>query len=186
MTRTLLFALAVALAPPLPAAAQDVVVATRTEADGSRTLVHQVSVPAPPAQVWTAVSTAEGWTTWAVPVAWAPAPDLIETSYTPAARPGDSTTIRQRILAAIPGRLLVFATIKAPAGFPDFDTYAKVTGFFELEPEGSGTRVRLTQTGYAATEAGTRLLGFFEAGNRQTLEQLRDRFAKGPVDWSKK
>lgn len=181
------FLLAVLLALPLPAAAQQVAVSTVAEADGSRTLVHEVVVPAPPADVWSAISTAEGWKGWAVPVAWGPEPGVIETSYSTGAVPGDATTIRQNIVAAVPGRLLVFRTVKAPQGFPHFETYARVTGFFELEPvEGGKTRVRLTQTGYPATEAGNMLLGFFETGNRQTLEMLREHFVTGPIDWSKR
>ena len=146
--------------------------------DGTHLLSHEVVVDAPPAEVWSAISTVEGWKSWAVPVAWAPASDLIETSYTPTARPGDPSTIRQQILLRLPERLLVFRTVKAPAGFPDFDTYAKVVSAFELEPAGEGrTRVRLTGTGYADSEAGRRLLGFFERGNAVSLEALKKRFA---------
>ena len=79
----------------------------------------------------------------------------------------------------MPGRLLVFRTVKAPEGFPDFDTYAKVVSAFELEPAGDGrTRVRLTGTGYADNEAGRRLLGFFESGNQASLDALKARFAE--------
>jgi hypothetical protein len=74
---------------------------------------------------------------------------------------------------------MVFRTVKGPAGFPDFDTYAKVVSAFELEPAGEGrTRVRLTGSGYADSEAGRRLLGFFERGNAQSLEALKAHFAK--------
>lgn len=151
--------------------------------DGSHSLAHETIVDAPVAEVWSAISTAEGWKSWAVPVAWTPAVDLIEASYNEAARPGDQSTIRQRLIARIPGRLLVFSTVKAPRGFPDFDTYSKVTSVFELEPVAARrTRVRLTGAGYADTEAGRRLLGFFTDGNRASLEQLRTRFASGPID----
>ena len=120
-----------------------------------------------------------------MPVAWTPEPDVIETSYSPGARSGDASTIRQRVLAAIPERLLVFRTIKAPAGFPDFDTYRQTTMVFELEPLGEArTRVRLTGTGFADTEAGRRLLGFFRDGNRVSLERLRQRLVAGPLDWA--
>ena len=120
---------------------------------------------------------AEGWRTWAVPRAWASEPDIIETSYTMNAAPGDPSTIRQRILASIPGRLIVFRTVKAPDGFPNFDTFRQTTGVIELEPIGeSRTHVRLTGAGYADTEAGRQLLGFFRDGNRTSLEQLRQRF----------
>lgn len=154
--------------------------ATKARApDGSHLLSHEVVIDAPPAEVWAAVSTAEGWKSWAAPAAWASAPDLIETSYSAAAKPGDPSTIRQQILLQLPERLLVFRSVKAPAGFPDFDTYAKVVSAFELEPAGEGrTRVRLTGTGYADTDAGKRLLGFFESGNKVSLDALKARFAK--------
>jgi len=146
--------------------------------DGSHLLVNEAVVDAAPADVWAAISTAEGWKSWAVPVAWAPAGDMIETSYAPAARPGDPSTIRQQVLLRVPRRLMVFRTVKAPAGFPDFDTYAKVVSAFELEPAGDGrTRVRLTGTGYEDSEAGRRLLGFFEKGNQVSLDALKARFA---------
>jgi uncharacterized protein YndB with AHSA1/START domain len=169
------------------AAAAPVTSKSHKEADGTHTLVHEVVVPAPPAKVWEAIATAEGWKSWAVPVAWAPQPDLIETSYTQGAAPGDPGTIRQRLIARIPGRMLVFRTEKAPAGFPNFDTYAQVTSIFELEPAGTGkTRVRLTGTNYADTEAGRQLLAFFTSGNAASLEGLSTRFEKGPTDWAKR
>jgi uncharacterized protein YndB with AHSA1/START domain len=147
--------------------------------DGSHLMVHEAVVDAEPAEVWTAISTAEGWKSWAVPVAWTPTPDLIETSYAASAKPGDPSTIRQQVLLRVPGRLMVFRTIKAPAGFPDFDTYSKVVSAFELEPAGDGrTRIRLTGTGYEDSEAGRRLLGFFERGNQVSLDALKARFAK--------
>lgn len=166
--------------------AEPVAVSTITEGDGSSTLVHEAVVEALAADVWQAVSTAEGWRTWAVPVAWLDG-DLLETSYAPGASPGDSTTIQQRIAALVPGRLLVFRTVKAPDGFPNFDTFRGVTHIIELEPAGEGrTRVRLTSAGYPDSEAGRQLLGFFREGNRVTLEQMRRRFASGPVDWSRR
>jgi uncharacterized protein YndB with AHSA1/START domain len=147
--------------------------------DGTRLLIHETVVEAAPADVWAAISTAEGWKSWAVPVAWTPTPEMIETSYAANATPGDPSTIRQQVLLRVPRRLMVFRTVKAPAGFPDFDTYAKVVNAFELEPAGEGrTRVRLTATGYEDSEAGRRLLGFFERGNQASLDALKARFAK--------
>lgn len=163
---------------------EPVTTATSRRADGRHDLVHETTVDAPAADVWRAISTVEGWRTWAVPVAWAPEGDIIETSYTPTARPGDPSTIRQRIVAAVPERLLVFRTVRAPERFPHFETYAQVTSVFELEPLGeSRTRVRLTGSGYADSEAGRQLLAFFRDGNRVSLERLRQRFVTGPLDW---
>ena len=158
---------------------------TSRNPDGSHALVHETVVSAPIADVWQAISTADGWRGWAVPVAWLEG-DLLETSYTATAARGDASTIQQRIVATVPGRMLVFRTIKAPQGFPNFDTFRAVTHMIELEPVGeSQTRVRLTSAGYADTDAGRQLVGFFNEGNRITLERLRDRFVTGPVDWSR-
>lgn len=160
----------------------------RSEADGTSSLSHMVIVPAAPGAVWEAITTVDGWKTWAVPVAWIEAkrPDVIETSYNPAARPGDATNIENEFTARVPGQRLVFHTIKAPAGFPHFEALRAVTQTFELAPEGSGTRVSLTGTGYSNDESGQAVLAFFKGGNRVSLEMLRDRFASGPIDWTEK
>jgi uncharacterized protein YndB with AHSA1/START domain len=167
----------------------DVTVSEARALDGSHMLVHETVIDAPLAEVWTAIATADGWRTWAVPVAWSSAaePDIIETSYAPGAQPGDPSTIRQRILAAVPGRMIAFRTVKAPEGFPHFDLFRQTTGLFELEPLGEGrTRVTLTGAGYPDSAGGRELMGFFREGNRVSLEQLRQRFVSGPVDWSRR
>ena len=186
--KAVLMALAIAL-PSAAAASEPVSVSKRQAADGSHVLVHEVVVDAPLSAVWSALSTAEGWKTWAVPAAWTPAccPDILETSYSPTAQSDDPSTIKQQIVATVPEVLMVFRTVKAPAGFPHFDTYAKVTSVLQLEPLGDGrTKVRLIGAGYADNEAGRRLLGFFEKGNSATLEGLRTRFRDGPIDWAKR
>jgi len=172
---------------PSAAQAQAVAITDRREANGTLTLSHEVVVPAPRDAVWAAISTPDGWRTWATPVSWTPAdePEAIEGSYDPDARPGAPSLIRQRILARLPGRLMVFRTVRAPQGFPHFDVYQRVTVFFELESvDAALTRVRLTGTGYADSEAGRLLFGFFREGNRISLERLRERFVSGPLDWA--
>lgn len=174
----ILAALLIAIATPAAAEPRPVTGAAALQPDGTHLLVHEVIVDAAAAEVWLAISTAEGWKRWAAPVAWASAPDIIETSYSADARPGDPSTIQQQVLFRAPGRLMLFRTIKAPARFPDFDTYGKVTSLFEVEPLGPGrSRVRLSGYGYADSEAGRRLLGFFERGNAVSLEALRKSFA---------
>lgn len=171
-----------------PALAGEVRVTRQVEADATTTMVHEILVDATPAEVWTAISTAEGWMTWAVPIAWMTKddPDLIEAAYDPASKPGGADTIQQRFGDRIPGRRLGFRTVKAPAGFPHWDAYQKVTSVFEIEPAGRQTRVRLTSRGYPDSEGGRALVGFFESGNGETLENLRARFVTGPVDWTAK
>ena len=160
----------------------------RHEPNGTYSLTHAVVVPAAPEQVWSAITTADGWMTWAVPVAWISADrrDVIETSYNPAAKPGEAMNIENEFLARVPGRRLVFRTIKAPAGFPHFEALRQVTQTFDLTPEDDGTRVSLTGTGYRGDESGQAVLAFFKGGNRVSLEMLRERFAKGPIDWTEK
>lgn len=154
--------------------------------DGTKSLTHEIIVPAPIEQVYAAFATPEGWRSWAVPHAWADpdAPDHIETSYAPHARLGDPANIRQHFLARVPNRLVVFRTVRTPPGFPHAETYTRTTGVAEFEPVAGGTRVRLTGSGYPANEAGQTLMGFFRQGNRTSLEQLRTRFATGPIDWA--
>lgn len=165
--------------------AETIAISTSRDAEGRQTLVHESVIAAPPPQVWEAVSTAAGWASWAVPVAWWDG-DLLETSYTSTAARGDRSTIQQQIAARIPERLLVFRTTKAPDGFPHFDAFREVTHAIALEPAGEGrTRVTLTSSGYPDNEAGRQLLGFFRDGNRITLERLSRRFAEGPIDWAR-
>lgn len=175
---------AATLSPALSPVSEQV----RSEADGTISLSHAVVVPAPPEQVWAAIATVDGWKSWAVPLAWIAAdrPDVIETSYNPAARPGDAMNIENEFVARVPGQKLVFHTIKAPAGFPHFDALKRVTQTFALAPEGSGTRVSLTGTGYGGDASGQAVLAFFKGGNRVSLEMLRDRFASGPINWTEK
>jgi uncharacterized protein YndB with AHSA1/START domain len=183
MTLLLALALAAASPAPLPPPA----VRTMVEADGSHTLVHEILVEAPPGAVWQAISTPEGWMSWAVPVARIAGPDLIETSYDKASEPGGPATIRQSFVARIPGRMLAFRTVKAPSGFTDAEAFAEVVNVFELVPHGERqTLVRLTGSNYPAGPAGARLLAMFTRGNSISLENLRRRFAEGPIDWEKR
>ncbi len=174
--RALLLAVALVAAPVMA----QVPVETKVEADGTTTMTHSALVAAPPAEVWAAVSTPEGWQGWAVPLArWVPdAPDLLETSYNAAEPVGGPGAIRQQFLMRIPERLLAFRTVKAPEGFPHWAEFQQVTSFFELSPEGTGTRVRLTLVGFPDSDGGRALVGFFTKGNATTLEQLQRRFAK--------
>lgn len=114
MIKSLLIALCMAAAPA--GAVAQVTSQRIVESDGTRSLVHEVLIDAPRAEVWTAVSTADGWRSWAAPVMWADPVDVevIEGSYDPNASPGHPQTIRQRILVRVPGRMIAWRTIKAP------------------------------------------------------------------------
>ena len=168
-------------------AAEPVKVSISEESPSTRASAHEVVVPASSAQVWQAISTLEGWRTWAAPVTWADPsdPTIIESSYDATAKPGNGRTITQRVILSVPPRLIAWRTIKAPDDFRNFDALSQVTWVFELMPEGSDrTRVRLTGSGYPKTAAGDEVLKFFDRGNVISLEFLRQRFAEGPIDWA--
>lgn len=170
-----------------PAAAQQIDVSVVVEADGSRMLSHEIVIPAPPAAVWDAVATPEGWRTWAVPLARAVpgAPDRFETGYDPAAAPGSASTIEQMWVERTAPTHASFRTTRTPQGFPHAEAYLRVTSSFTLVPVGAtATRVRLTGSGYAAGPAGDALIAFFREGNRTSLQQLHTRFTTGPIDWA--
>lgn len=150
-------------------------------------LRHEMVVPAPPGAVWEAFTTSEGWMSWAVPFA---SIDFrlggrIETSYDPAARPGDDANIVSRILAFVPGKMMAFQAERPPPGFPHPELLDDLFSVVELTPYGEGeTRVALSGVGYTNSPGHLELRAFFERGNAYTLERLIGRFASGPVDWS--
>ncbi|WP_374526333.1 SRPBCC domain-containing protein [Sphingopyxis sp.] len=166
---------------PAPLAAVETV--TKIEAGGTVTMTHNIVLAAPAEEVWAAISTPEGWEGWAAPLArWAEGEaDILETSYNPDELPGGPGAIWQQFVARIPGRLLVFRTIKVPDDFPNGEAYKRVTSFLELEADGARTRLRLTSTGYPGSEGGRALLGFFAKGNIVALQALQRHLAE-PVE----
>ena len=158
-------------------------------ADGTRTLRQSVVVGAPVAQVWDAFTTTDGYRSWAVPVARIDfrVGGIIEASYASTAKLGDADNIRNEIIAYAPQRMFAMrnrtAPSEAPFDVPTFQSLHTVVLFDDLGS--AGTRVTIVQPGYRSGEPYERLWKFFEWGNGATLAALRDRFAKGPTDWTK-
>jgi len=169
--------------PPSPVVVET---CSREEAGGERTLCHETIAPASVGEVWRLISTAEGWRSWAAPVAELElrSGGLLETSYNPDGRVGDPGNIRNRVVAFTPQRLLVIQIADAPPGFPHEDLARQLTTAIELDPVDSGrTRVRVSMMGYRREAGFETLYGFFERGNALTLTKLRERIERGPVDW---
>jgi uncharacterized protein YndB with AHSA1/START domain len=158
--------------------------------DGTRVLRHEIVVPASAAEVYRAFTTAEGWRTWAVPFAQL-TPGLsvgaiMETSYNPAAKPGDANNIKNKVLAYIPDRLFAFQVVQAPQGFKRADLLARVFTVAEFEAvDTRRTRIKLSMLGYGSGAAFDELYAFFSKGNAWTAQKLAARFEKGPIDWTK-
>jgi uncharacterized protein YndB with AHSA1/START domain len=137
-------------------------------------------VPAPPAAVWQALTTAEGWRRMGVPFAVV---DLriggtIETNYAATAHLGQPDNIKNQVVAFIPGRMLALRNIQAPPNFPYPEEFAKTATVFELRPVGRGaTRIVVTGVGYGEAPAYDWLLDKFKQGDAWTLKELADSFA---------
>ena len=170
--------------PPSPVAT-----VLTTEADGSVTLDQRVVVNAPPAQVWQALSTGEGWRGWAAPFAVVDfrLGGFIETSYRLDAQAGSPENIRNQIIAYLPQRMLAVRNVQAPPKAPfDVPTFQSMHTVVLLEPLGDrATTVAVVQPGFRSGEPYDGVLKHFRWGNGWTLEQLKKRFEVGPVDWAK-
>lgn len=157
--------------------------------DGSRVLQHELVVAATPAEVWQTFTTAEGLKSWAVPSAWVDfrLGGTWETSYDPDARQGDSDNIITRILAYQPLRMIAIQAVHAPPDFAYPELLPNLFSVFTFEPAADGgTRIRASGVGYRDGEGYDHIYAFFRVGNAWTLEQLRQRFVAGPVDWATK
>lgn len=159
------------------------------EADGTRTLRQSIVVAAAVEAVWAALSTGEGWRTWAAPFAQVDfrLGGIIETSYAADAQPGARANIRNEIVAYVPQRMLAIRNVQAPPNTPfDAATFQSLHTVVWLETAGArATRVTIAQPGYRGGDAYEGVLKHFRWGNGWTLEKLQERFDKGPVDWAR-
>ncbi len=153
-------------------------------AQDSGPLHQEVVVPASVADVWSAMTTKEGMESWMVAHAEI---DLriggvMRTHYDPKGTLGDAGTIENRILSFDPGRMFSLQVAKPPQGFPfpvAVQSMWTVMYFDELGP--NETRVRCVGHGFTDSEESRKMRGFFERGNRLTLDRLRARFATPPA-----
>jgi uncharacterized protein YndB with AHSA1/START domain len=181
--RFLVLAAAAALLMAAPAAAQSpgrLQDTSSVETNGHRIIQLALEIPAPPSEVWTALTTSDGWRRLGVNFA---AVDfrtggIIETGYAADSVAGSPGNIRNQITAYVPGRMLAIRNVQAPPGFPHAAEFAETATVMELDPVGNGhTRITLTATGFASGPAFDTLYSFFLQGNGMTLEALRDSFA---------
>lgn len=187
--KTVISAALMSLAVASAAAAAEPTPCSRTEADGVRTLCHEIEVAAARTEVWALWSTTEGLSSWVAPLARIDLRigGIWEASYTPGARLGDAGNIRNRVLAYVPERSLTIQVANAPPGFPHPDLASRLWTVIEIEEvDASRTRVRVTMTGYGAGAGYDTLYGHFDRGNAATLGLLARRLAEGPVDWRRR
>lgn len=144
-----------------------------------KTLVLEITVPAPRAAVWKAFTTSDGLSTWLTPGAFV---DLRQggewTAHFPGGKTGGGT-----ILSFVPEEELVLSAM-APERFPTVRG-ERTTARFHFEAQGEYTIVRLVQTGWKNGEEWDKAYEYLVVGNAQLLATLHRRFVNGPIDWAK-
>src|SRR5579872_5170648 len=147
-----------------------------TEANGSRVLKLTIRIEAPATSVWALFSSAEGWQSWAVPVAWVDfgVGGTIETSYDANATRGRRENIKNAIVAYVPGRLIALRNVQAPPDFEHAEEFGQTVTVISLRSSsGNATEVELDGVGYRPGMAFDALFEKFRRGDSWTLEQLK-------------
>jgi uncharacterized protein YndB with AHSA1/START domain len=147
--------------------------------ESEKMLRVEITVPASRSDVWKAFSTSEGLSTWLAPnsvVDLKPGGDWMV--HFPDGSTGGGT-----IVSFVPQKEIVISAL-APDKFPTVRAQ-RTTARFQLEDHGTGTLVRLTQTGWKDGDEWDRAYEYLTAGNAQLLATLHRRFVSGPIDWSK-
>jgi len=142
-----------------------------------KALKFEVVVAAKVADVWQAFTANDGLNTWL----WQDCTvDLREGGgwivHYPGGKTGGGTIVSFR-----DGRQLVLHAM-APERFPEVRAMG-TTAVFDFAPEGDGTRITLTQTGWKQGNEWDDAYEYLASGNAQLLEQLYVRFARGPIKW---
>ena len=169
---------------PVQSAAKDT---SFKDADGHRVQQLELDIAAPVAKVWWALTTSEGFRTWAAPVAQVTLGNdgMIEASYRMTGKIGDPDNIRNRIVAYVPKRLLVLRNEHAPRGAPfSAEAFTKIRTVIELQDLGGGrTRVTESSVGYGEGKDFDSVYSHFRSGNAEEFDLLEKSLTKGPIDW---
>jgi uncharacterized protein YndB with AHSA1/START domain len=149
-------------------------------------VVLSVTVPAPPAEVWETLTTADGARTFFAEDALVE-PNIggrYEIYFSPDAPPGLKGSEGAHILALEPMSRLAFSW-NAPASFGPLRPQL-TTVEIELSPlAAAGTSITLTHSGWGRGPGWQKVRDYFASAWPVVLERLRHRFQHGPVDWSR-
>jgi uncharacterized protein YndB with AHSA1/START domain len=149
-----------------------------------RRIVKEAVVNASPEAVFKAWSTSEGIATFFAPEARIEARPggPFEVYINPYAQPGMKGADDMRVLGVQENRMISF-TWNAPPHLPQ----ARAQRTFvvvRMQPEGSGTRVRLVHTGWGDGGEWDQAYAYFDRAWGNVMKNLEKRFTDGPVDWS--
>ena len=141
--------------------------------------VNEGVIPAPIDEVWKVFSTSEGYKALGPALAEIDLRigGLIRSRYRADGTLGDAETIENVILAYEPPTMIAMRIHKTPATFPFKEAWKQPWTVMTLTPlDGGRTHLRVTSLGYGDDEESLAMRRFFEAGNRQTIETLRQHF----------
>lgn len=150
-----------------------------------RAIDKQVEVPASLAQAWDAWTTREGITSFFAPDAKveARAGGAFEIYFDPAAAPGSKGADGMQFMALQPKTMLSF-TWNAPPHLPEARQQRTLV-VVRFEPVGDkATRVSLHHTGWGDGSEWDQAYTYFDRAWGRVLGNLKQRFEKGPQDWT--
>jgi uncharacterized protein YndB with AHSA1/START domain len=146
--------------------------------NSSKVLKIELSIPAPVHDVWAALTTQQGLSSWL-------APDVsVEL------KPGGDWLVKfprstggGTIVSFVPEKEIVIDAL-APDRFPQVRA-TRTRAVFTFMAEGNSTLVRLSQTGWQSGSEWDAAYEYIAVGNAQVLAMLHHRFVAGPTDWQK-
>jgi uncharacterized protein YndB with AHSA1/START domain len=146
------------------------------EANGDRVLQQSIDIAAPPSCLWRSLADEEGLKAFGMKVVHVEMKNggLIEEGFSPTAKLGGNDTIRHRIIAYLPERLLVLRNEATPPGLPHVELYRNVVQVISLDPRPDGkTRFTISHTGYGPGADYDQLYAFFQKGNPSYLTRVK-------------
>jgi hypothetical protein len=147
-----------------------------TEPNGDRVLQQSIDIAAAPGCLWRSLADEEGLKAFGMKVVHVEMKNggLIEEGFSPNAQIGGSDTIRHRIIAYLPERLLVLRNESTPPGLPHAELYRNVVQVISIDPQGNGkTRLTISHTGYGSGADYDQLYAVFQKGNPSYLTGVK-------------
>ena len=146
------------------------------EPNGDRVLQQSIDIAAAPSCIWRSLADEEGLKAFGMKVVHVEMKNggVIEEGFSPTARLGGNETIRHRIIAYLPERLLVLRNEATPPGPPHAELYRNVVQVISIEPRPDGkTRFTISHTGYGPGADYDQLYAFFQKGNPSYLTGVK-------------
>ena len=138
------------------------------EPNGDRVLQQSIDIASSPSCIWRSLADEDGLKAFGMKVAHVEMKNggVLEEGFSPDAKIGGSDTIRHRIIAYLPERLLVLRNEQTPPGLPHAELYKNVVQVISIEPRGTGkTRLTISHTGYGSSSDYDQLYATFQRGN---------------------